>query len=73
MIHDQHIDFYLRLMFTCEPPLNFRATIIGFAYGATTLVSSSIIVPMAAHSLNNLVGGILWNYSSKSHDSKSSQ
>ncbi|XP_077250633.1 CAAX amino terminal protease family protein [Tasmannia lanceolata] len=39
------------------------ATFVGFAYGFATLISSSIIVPMASHALNNLVGGILWSYS----------
>lgn len=42
----------------------FRATFVGFAYGAATLISSSIIVPMASHSLNNLVGGLLWRLTS---------
>ncbi|URD86445.1 CAAX protease self-immunity [Musa troglodytarum] len=40
------------------------ATFVGFAYGAATLISSSIIVPMASHSLNNLVGGLLWRLTS---------
>lgn len=35
------------------------ATFVGFAYGLATIMSSSVIVPMASHSLNNLVGGIL--------------
>lgn len=42
------------------------ATFVGFAYGYATVVSKSIVVPMASHALNNLVGGILWRYSSKS-------
>ncbi|CAM8947627.1 unnamed protein product [Rhodiola kirilowii] len=33
------------------------ATFVGFVYGYATIASSSIIVPMAAHGLNNLVGG----------------
>lgn len=36
------------------------ATFVGFIYGLSTIVSSSIVVPMAAHSVNNLVAGILW-------------
>ncbi|XP_058102107.1 uncharacterized protein LOC131246219 [Magnolia sinica] len=42
------------------------ATFVGLAYGLATAVTSSIIVPMASHSLNNLVGGILWRYMSPS-------
>ncbi|KAL9423772.1 hypothetical protein AB3S75_035791 [Citrus x aurantiifolia] len=42
------------------------ATFVGFAYGYATIVSKSIVVPMASHALNNLVGGILWRYTSKS-------
>ncbi|KAG9446324.1 hypothetical protein H6P81_012452 [Aristolochia fimbriata] len=42
------------------------ASFVGFAYGIATIVSSSLMVPMASHSLNNLVGGILWRYSSAS-------
>ncbi|KAJ9176262.1 hypothetical protein P3X46_011597 [Hevea brasiliensis] len=41
------------------------ATFVGLAYGYATIVSSSIIVPMASHALNNLVGGILWRSTSK--------
>uniref|UniRef100_A0A1D1XHF2 Uncharacterized protein ypbD n=1 Tax=Anthurium amnicola TaxID=1678845 RepID=A0A1D1XHF2_9ARAE len=40
------------------------ATFVGFAYGMATIISSSIIIPMASHSLNNLIGGILWRYGS---------
>lgn len=36
------------------------ATFIGFIYGYATILSSSILVPMASHAMNNLVGGILW-------------
>lgn len=42
------------------------ATFVGLAYGYATVVSSSIIVPMASHAMNNLVGGIIWRYTSKS-------
>ncbi|OMO81495.1 CAAX amino terminal protease [Corchorus olitorius] len=44
------------------------ATFVGIVYGYATLVSSSLIVPMASHALNNLVGGILWRYTSKSSE-----
>ncbi|KAL3501071.1 hypothetical protein ACH5RR_035520 [Cinchona calisaya] len=42
------------------------ATFLGLAYGYATVVSSSIIVPMASHAMNNLVGGIIWRYTSNS-------
>ncbi|KGN62343.1 uncharacterized protein LOC101207590 isoform X1 [Cucumis sativus] len=42
------------------------ATFVGLAYGYATIESSSIVVPMASHALNNLVGGILWTYESRS-------
>lgn len=42
------------------------ATSVGLVYGYATIASSSIIVPMASHALNNLVGGILWRQTSKS-------
>ncbi|CAK9312411.1 unnamed protein product [Citrullus colocynthis] len=42
------------------------ATFVGIAYGYATIESSSIVVPMASHALNNLVGGILWRYESRS-------
>ncbi|GLT86579.1 hypothetical protein SLE2022_047120 [Rubroshorea leprosula] len=42
------------------------ATFVGFVYGYATIVSSSIIVPIASHALNNLIGGILWRQTSKS-------
>lgn len=45
--------------------MDFRATFVGLAYGYATVMSSSIIVPMASHAVNNLVGGILWRYGSK--------
>ncbi|OIW00368.1 hypothetical protein TanjilG_05718 [Lupinus angustifolius] len=40
------------------------ATFVGLAYGYATILSSSIVVPMASHALNNLVGGLLWRYTS---------
>ncbi|XP_020538993.1 uncharacterized protein LOC105644727 isoform X2 [Jatropha curcas] len=45
------------------------ATFVGVLYGYATILSSSIIVPMASHALNNLVGGILWRTTSKSSNS----
>ncbi|KAI3467640.1 hypothetical protein Pfo_024303 [Paulownia fortunei] len=42
------------------------ATFVGLVYGYATALSSSITVPMASHALNNLVGGIIWRYSSNS-------
>ncbi|PKA66096.1 hypothetical protein AXF42_Ash018385 [Apostasia shenzhenica] len=44
------------------------ASLVGFIYGMATIVSSSIIVPMACHSLNNLVGGIIWRSASSSEN-----
>ncbi|CAN6464381.1 unnamed protein product [Victoria cruziana] len=38
------------------------ATFVGLVYGMATVFSSSVLVPMASHSLNNLVGGIFWRY-----------
>ncbi|KAL7093849.1 hypothetical protein ACP275_11G064800 [Erythranthe tilingii] len=40
------------------------ATLVGLVYGYATVLSTSIVVPMASHALNNLVGGIIWRYSS---------
>ncbi|KAL3649837.1 hypothetical protein CASFOL_006240 [Castilleja foliolosa] len=42
------------------------ATFVGLIYGYATILSSSIFVPMASHALNNLVGGVIWRYSSNS-------
>ncbi|XP_030449640.1 uncharacterized protein LOC115672035 [Syzygium oleosum] len=39
------------------------ATFVGLMYGSATMISSSIVVPMLSHSLNNLVGGMIWRYS----------
>lgn len=41
------------------------ATFVGFVYGYATIVSSSLVVPMASHALNNLAGGLLWRHTSK--------
>lgn len=42
------------------------ATFVGVAYGYATMLSSSIIVAMASHAMNNLVGGVMWRYMSNS-------
>lgn len=42
------------------------ATFVGVAYGYATVLSSSIIVPMVSHAMNNLVGAIMWRYMSSS-------
>ncbi|KFK33549.1 hypothetical protein AALP_AA5G028100 [Arabis alpina] len=41
------------------------ASIVGIVYGYTAVLSSSLVVPMASHALNNLVGGLVWRYTSK--------
>ncbi|KAK7318693.1 hypothetical protein RJT34_03399 [Clitoria ternatea] len=46
------------------------ATFVGLAYGYATILSSSIAVPMASHALNNLIGGLLWRYSSNTQNQK---
>ncbi|KAJ3683169.1 hypothetical protein LUZ60_013396 [Juncus effusus] len=38
------------------------ATLVGFAYGLATIASSSLLVPMASHSLNNLIGALFWRF-----------
>ncbi|TMW87220.1 hypothetical protein EJD97_020266, partial [Solanum chilense] len=40
------------------------ATFVGIVYGYATISSSTIVVPMAAHAVNNLVGGIIWRFTS---------
>uniref|UniRef100_A0ACD5TPK0 Uncharacterized protein n=1 Tax=Avena sativa TaxID=4498 RepID=A0ACD5TPK0_AVESA len=42
------------------------ATFVGLAYGLATIASSSIIVPMASHSINNIIGGLLWRLTNNS-------
>ncbi|XP_028797818.1 uncharacterized protein LOC114753309 [Neltuma alba] len=44
------------------------ATFVGLAYGYATILSSSIVVPMASHAVNNLIGGILWRYTSNTSE-----
>ncbi|KAM3706153.1 hypothetical protein ACJW31_03G131900 [Castanea mollissima] len=46
------------------------ATFVGLVYGYATIMSSSVIVPMTSHAINNLVGGILWRYTSFSKSSQ---
>ncbi|MED6119335.1 hypothetical protein PIB30_010844 [Stylosanthes scabra] len=46
------------------------ATFVGLAYGYATILSSSLIVPMASHALNNLIGGLLWRYTSNASSQK---
>ncbi|KAH0450941.1 hypothetical protein IEQ34_021633 [Dendrobium chrysotoxum] len=47
-------------------PFAIWASFVGFTYGMATIVSSSIIVPMVSHSLNNFIGAIHWRYKSSS-------
>lgn len=42
------------------------ATFVGFAYGIGTIASSSILVPMVSHSINNIIGGLLWRFTKNS-------
>lgn len=42
------------------------ASLVGFVYGYATIASSSLVVPMVSHAVNNLVGAILWQYRSDS-------
>lgn len=42
------------------------ATFVGFAYGMGTIASSSIVVPIASHSINNIIGGLLWRLTKNS-------
>ncbi|KAG7979953.1 hypothetical protein I3843_05G156700 [Carya illinoinensis] len=44
------------------------ASFVGIVYGYATIVSSSAIVPMASHAVNNLIGGILWRYTSNTSE-----
>ncbi|XP_041013326.1 uncharacterized protein LOC121256553 [Juglans microcarpa x Juglans regia] len=44
------------------------ASFVGLVYGYATIVSSSVIVPMASHAVNNLIGGILWRYTSNTSE-----
>ncbi|KAK7369287.1 hypothetical protein VNO80_11323 [Phaseolus coccineus] len=46
------------------------ATFVGLAYGYATILSSSIMVPMASHAVNNLIGGLLWQYTSNTPNQK---
>ncbi|KQJ93398.1 uncharacterized protein LOC100825844 isoform X1 [Brachypodium distachyon] len=42
------------------------ATFVGLAYGVATIASSSIIVPVASHSINNIIGGLIWRFTDNS-------
>ncbi|CAM0957219.1 unnamed protein product [Alopecurus aequalis] len=42
------------------------ATFVGLSYGLATIASSSIVVPMASHSINNIIGGLLWRFTNNS-------
>ncbi|WVZ92409.1 hypothetical protein U9M48_038478 [Paspalum notatum var. saurae] len=42
------------------------ATFVGFSYGIGTIASSSVIVPMASHAINNIIGGLLWRFTKNS-------
>ncbi|XP_042497386.1 uncharacterized protein LOC122076146 isoform X2 [Macadamia integrifolia] len=44
------------------------ATFVGFAYGYAAIISSSIIVPMVSHALNNVIGGVLWKHTSSTEE-----
>ncbi|KAI3423054.1 uncharacterized protein J3R85_011346 [Psidium guajava] len=41
----------------------FRASFVGLMYVSATTITSTIVVPVLSHSLNNLVGGMIWQYS----------
>ncbi|XP_073021357.1 uncharacterized protein [Primulina eburnea] len=45
------------------------ATFVGLVYGYATILTSSAVVPMASHSLNNLIGGIIWRYQKRLEES----
>ncbi|CAO1939954.1 unnamed protein product, partial [Urochloa humidicola] len=44
------------------------ATFVGFAYGIGTIASSSVIVPVVSHSINNIIGGLLWRFTKNSQN-----
>ncbi|CAH1417275.1 unnamed protein product [Lactuca virosa] len=46
------------------------ATFVGLAYGYATILSSSLIVPMASHAINNLIGGVIWRVSQPNNQNK---
>ncbi|PWA49931.1 zinc finger, RING/FYVE/PHD-type [Artemisia annua] len=43
------------------------ATFVGLAYGYATILTSSLIVPMASHAINNLIGGVIWRVTHTNH------
>lgn len=46
------------------------ATFVGLAYGYATIISSSLLVPMASHAINNLIGGVIWRVKHQNHHRK---
>ncbi|KAJ9563884.1 hypothetical protein OSB04_009044, partial [Centaurea solstitialis] len=46
------------------------ATFVGLAYGYATIMSSSLLVPMASHAINNLIGGVIWRVKHQNHHQK---
>ncbi|CAN6196701.1 unnamed protein product [Urochloa humidicola] len=44
------------------------ATFVDFAYGIGTIASSSVIVPVVSHSINNIIGGLLWRFTKNSQN-----
>ncbi|KAI3720380.1 hypothetical protein L6452_21296 [Arctium lappa] len=46
------------------------ATFVGLAYGYATIISSSLLVPMASHAINNLIGGVIWRVTHQNHHRK---
>eukprot|EP00252_Welwitschia_mirabilis_P019075 TRINITY_DN4325_c0_g1_i5.p1 TRINITY_DN4325_c0_g1~~TRINITY_DN4325_c0_g1_i5.p1 ORF type:complete len:193 (-),score=30.92 TRINITY_DN4325_c0_g1_i5:339-917(-) len=45
-----------------KPAFAIWASFVGIMYGLAAISSSSLLVPMAAHSINNLIGGLSWKY-----------
>ncbi|KAI3818102.1 hypothetical protein L1987_11905 [Smallanthus sonchifolius] len=44
------------------------ACFVGLAYGYATILSSSLLVPMASHGINNLIGGVIWRLTHPSYE-----
>ncbi|KAK1406059.1 hypothetical protein QVD17_42256 [Tagetes erecta] len=44
------------------------ASFVGLAYGYATILSSSLVVPMASHAINNLIGAIIWRVTNPNPD-----
>ncbi|GJT00499.1 hypothetical protein Tco_0821668 [Tanacetum coccineum] len=45
------------------------ATFVGLAYGYATILTSSLIIPMASHVINNLIGGVIWHINHQKRES----